>query len=298
MTERHVLGTMKNDFIVKMHYAFQNKNKLFFVIDYCPGGELFFYLSNLGRFKEDTTRFYASNILLAIEHLHFQKVLYRDLKPENVLMGKDGYVKITDFGLSKEGVSDNSSAKSFCGTPEYLAPETLNKAGHGRAADWWSFGAIIYEMLTGLPPFYHKDRQKLYHNIKNEDPKLSFSYLSDSAKDLLTKLLCKDPDKRLGGDTNDALEVKEHPWFDNVNWELISKKRIKPPYVPVLKDEADVKHFDKGFTSMDPQEVYYDGKPANQVSSLASHGSYVGSADWEGFTFEEKTGLEEAMEDN
>lgn len=169
-----------------------------FCLEYCPGGELFFYLSQIGRFKEDAARFYASNILLALEHLHAKNILYRDLKPENVLVGADGYIKLTDFGLSKENISGHKDAKSMCGTAEYLSPEILKKEGHGKASDWWSFGAIIYEMLVGLPPFYSKDRTKLYNNIKNEDPKVDFPFLSADAIDLCAKLLIKDPASRLG----------------------------------------------------------------------------------------------------
>ena len=156
MAERRILETVHSPFIVKMDYAFQSETKLFFLLDYCPGGELFFYLSQIGRFKEDAARFYASNILLALEHLHQKNIIYRDLKPENVLVGKDGYIKLTDFGLSKENIQGDKEAMSLCGTAEYLSPEILLKKGHGKATDWWSFGAIIYEMLCGLPPFYSK----------------------------------------------------------------------------------------------------------------------------------------------
>jgi len=162
-------------------------------LEYCPGGELFFYLSQIGRFKQDAARFYASNILLALQHLHSKNILYRDLKPENVLVGADGYIKLTDFGLSKEGIKGHKDAKSLCGTAEYLSPEILQRQGHGKATDWWSYGAIIYEMLVGLPPFYSKDRDKLYQNIKYNDPKLDYEFLSDDARDLCARLLVKDP---------------------------------------------------------------------------------------------------------
>ena len=137
-----------------------------------------------------------------------------------MLIGADGYAKITDFGLSKEDITGHTEANSFCGTPEYLAPETLHRTGHGKAADWWSFGAIIYEMLTGLPPFYSKDRQKLYNNIKFGELKLQ-PWLSDSAKDLFTRILVKDPMERLGSGERDAEEIKEHPWFESINWDDI-----------------------------------------------------------------------------
>merc|ERR1712118_303716 len=140
--------------------------KLYFVLEYCPGGELFFHLSRAGRFSEGRCRFYASEILLAIEYLHRLNIVYRDLKPENVLLDSDGHVKVTDFGLSKEGIMDNVSAKTMCGTPEYLAPEILDKKGHGRAVDWYSLGALMFEMLTGLPPYYSKDKDQLFARIE------------------------------------------------------------------------------------------------------------------------------------
>ena len=187
---------------------------------------MFFYLSQIGRFKEDAARFYASNILLAIHHLHSQNILYRDLKPENVLVGHDGYVKIADFGLSKENIFGHTDAKSICGTAEYLAPEILLNKGHGKASDWWSFGAIIYEMLCGEPPFYSKNKEKLFKNIKYNEPKLDFPFLSENARDILVKLLDKDPQTRLGCSTSaDAEEIMEHPWFSCINWKAIYEKK-------------------------------------------------------------------------
>lgn len=242
MAERRILEKIRHPFIVSLQFSFQSKEKLYFVLDYCPGGELFFYLQNIGRFKEKTACFYASNILLGIEELHRNDIIYRDLKPENVLIGYDGYAKITDFGLSKENIKGNSDAHSFCGTPEYLAPEILTKSGHGKAADWWSFGAIIYEMLVGVPPFYTKNRQKLYQNIKSAELTLE-DWLSSNAKDLLSKLLTKDPNKRLGSGELGAQEVKDHPFFSNISWDDIYNKTQKPPYTPQLDSDGDVKHF-------------------------------------------------------
>lgn len=166
------------------------------------------------------------------------------------MVGKDGYAKLTDFGLAKENVAGSSDAKSLCGTAEYLSPEILMRQGHGKSSDWWSFGAIIYEMLCGLPPFYSKDREKLYKNIKYSDPRLDFPFLSESAKDLLLKLLDKDPTKRLGSSERDAQEIREHPWFDCINWEAIYDKKILPPYKPQLDVPTDTKHFTQEFTGM------------------------------------------------
>jgi len=227
MTERRILENIRHPFIVKMDYAFQSDSKLFFVLEYCPGGELFFYLSQIGRFKEDAARFYASNILLALHHLHSQNILYRDLKPENVLVSHDGYVKIADFGLSKENIYGHNDAKSICGTAEYLAPEILLNQGHGKASDWWSFGGIIYEMLCGEPPFYSKNKEKLFRNIKYSEPKLDFPFLSENARDICGKLLEKSPTSRLGSGPTDAEEIMAHPWFACINWNAITKRSSK-----------------------------------------------------------------------
>ena len=178
-TERNVLGYVHHPFIVGLNMAFQTPDKLFFVLDYCAGGELFFHLGRMGRFPEVQARFYTAQITLAIQYVHSLDIIYRDLKPENVLLDHRGNVRLTDFGLSKEGVSDDSSgANSFCGTPEYIAPEVLLRQGHGRAVDWWSTGALLYEMLSGLPPFYSRSREVMFEKIMKAE--LNFpSFLSE-----------------------------------------------------------------------------------------------------------------------
>lgn len=178
-TERNVLGYVHHPFIVGLNMAFQTADKLFFVLDYCAGGELFFHLGRLGRFPEVQARFYTAQIVLAIEYVHSLDIIYRDLKPENVLLDHRGNVRLTDFGLSKEGVTDHASgANSFCGTPEYIAPEVLLRQGHGRAVDWWSTGALLYEMLSGLPPFYSRSREVMFEKIMKAE--LNFpSFLSE-----------------------------------------------------------------------------------------------------------------------
>ena len=172
-----------------------------------------------------------------------------------MLVDAQGYIKLTDFGLSKMGVEGNKEAKSLCGTAEYLSPEMIQRQGHGKATDWWSFGAIIYEMLVGLPPFYSKDRDRLYQNIKYSDPKLDYPFLSEDAKDLCSKLLKKDPNERLGSGPNDAEEIKSHPWFNAIDWDKIANKTMTPPYQPQLDDEFDVKHFMPEFTNLQPSPV-------------------------------------------
>lgn len=212
-TERSVLGYVKHPFVVALNMAFQSKDKLYFVLDYCAGGELFFHLGKLGKFQESRARFYAAEIVLAISYVHSLDIIYRDLKPENVLLDARGHVRLTDFGLSKEGISNSSSgANSFCGTPEYLAPEILNRQGHGRAVDWWSLGALLYEMLTGLPPFYCQDREKLFEKIRKSDLHYPAS-LSRPAKSLLRGLLTRDPTQRLGSGPRDAEDIQRHEFF-------------------------------------------------------------------------------------
>ena len=273
-TERRVLEVVDSPFIVKLRYAFQNPKKLYFLLDYCPGGELFFHLQKAGRFDEERGRFYAAQIVLALQELHRHDIIYRDLKPENVLIDLDGYIHITDFGLSKDNVKDNSSAHSFCGTPEYLAPEILKKLGHGKAVDWWSLGAIIFEMLTGLPPFYTKEREKLFYNIKFGDLKFP-AYISPACKDLLSKLFIKDPEKRLGSGGRDGEEIKEHLWFAKINWDALAKKELKPVTRPKRVEGADTANFDMEFTI----------QPA--ADSVKDQQMDLNEGKWDGFSFQE-----------
>jgi serine/threonine protein kinase len=209
---------VKHPFIVGMNMAFQSKDKLYFVLDYCAGGELFFHLGKLGKFPENRSRFYAAEIVLAISYVHSLDIIYRDLKPENVLLDAQGHIRLTDFGLSKEGISSSSSgANSFCGTPEYLAPEILNRQGHGRAVDWWSLGALLYEMLTGLPPFYCQDRERLFEKIRRSELHYPAS-VSAPAKSVLVGLLTKDPTRRLGSGSEDSDKIKRHDFFKEIDF--------------------------------------------------------------------------------
>ncbi len=166
--ERRVLGYVDHPFLMKLQYAFQTGRKLYLVLDYCPGGELFFHLSRFKRFPESVVRFYSAELVLALQHLHDSGIIYRDIKPENILLDRDGHLKLGDFGLAKDGINQaTSGAQSVCGTPEYMAPEVISKAGHGTAVDWWGLGMLMYEMLTGLPPWYTKDRQKLFERLRS-----------------------------------------------------------------------------------------------------------------------------------
>jgi len=246
--ERNVLEAVSHPFIVTLHYAFQTPKKLYFVLEYCSGGELFFHLSRAGRFPEARAKFYVVELLLAIQYLHGLNIIYRDLKPENVMLSGLGHVKITDFGLSKEGIEDNFSAKTMCGTPEYLAPEILDKRGHGKAVDWYSLGALLFEMLTGLPPYYTKDRAKLFERIRKA--RLEYpSHVGDLAKDLCECLLEKDPNKRLGSGGGDGNEVKHHRFFADCDFVAFLKLEVTPPFRPNVKD-GEVKYFEKEFVNL------------------------------------------------
>eukprot|EP00920_Eleutheroschizon_duboscqi_P010321 GHVT01023968.1.p1 GENE.GHVT01023968.1~~GHVT01023968.1.p1 ORF type:complete len:388 (-),score=80.90 GHVT01023968.1:178-1248(-) len=286
--ERHVLESIAHPFVVQLHYAFQTPKKLYLVLEYCPGGELFFHLSRAGRFSEERCRFYSAELILALEHLHEHHIVYRDLKPENVLLDEEGHIRLTDFGLSKEGIHDNRSASSLCGTPEYLAPEIINRTGHGRAVDWWSLGALIFEMLTGLPPFYSRNRDDLFRNIKHCELQYP-PCVSPVAKSLLQGLLRRNPNQRLGGGRGDGEEVRCHPFFARINWEDVRRKKVVPPFRPVLANKTDVQNFDKEFLTLpigdsetpesaigtaskddDFQGFTYDGNDANDLNGGSS----------------------------
>eukprot|EP01050_Picozoa_sp_SAG11_P017177 SAG11_NODE_2444_length_3354_cov_2.476498_5_plen_284_part_00 len=199
-------------FLVHVRYAFQTPDRLFMVMDFMQGGELFFHLKKLGRFNQRAVQFYAAQMTLALEHLHDIDVIYRDLKPENVLLGADGYLCLTDFGLSKEGIDgETEGANSFCGTPEYVAPEVLKEGSeHGKAVDWWAMGTLLYEMLHGLPPFYSQNTAEMYEKIASAE--LIFpAHFSGDARACLSGMLERDPTTRFA-----AAQIRSHSWFSGV----------------------------------------------------------------------------------
>lgn len=243
--EKSILQKIQHPFIVTLHYAFQTDDKLYMILDYINGGELFFHLKKEGRFPEHRVVLYAAEIVLALSHLHSLDIVYRDLKPENILIDSEGHIVITDFGLSKE-INPTEGTQTFCGTPEYLAPEVLKGQGHGCAVDWWSLGTLMYEMLTGLPPFYSQNINIMYQKILNSELRFP-SYVSSEAQSLLDGLLTRDPTKRLG--TSDAAEIKKHPFFRSIDWDKLFKKEVEPTFKPKVKSEADISQIDPVFTS-------------------------------------------------
>jgi serine/threonine protein kinase len=250
--EKSILQKIQHPFIVRLHYAFQTKDKLYMILDYVNGGELFFHLKKEGRFSEQRVKFYAAQITCAIAHLHSLGIVYRDLKPENILLDSNGNVCITDFGLSKE-ITPEEGTHTFCGTPEYLAPEVLKGQGHGLAVDWWSLGTLIYEMLTGLPPFYSQNINLMYQKILNGELRFP-SFISAEAQSLLEGLLTRDPEKRLGSGSEGTNEVKRHSFFKDIDWSKLEKKEIEAPFKPKVKDVLDVSQIDTVFTGERPQD--------------------------------------------
>ncbi|XP_077366723.1 serine/threonine-protein kinase Sgk1 isoform X2 [Festucalex cinctus] len=247
MSERNVLlKNVKHPFLVGLHYSFQTADKLYFVLDYINGGELFYHLQRERCFLEPRARFYAAEIASALGYLHSLNIVYRDLKPENILLDSQGHVVLTDFGLCKENIEPNGTTSTFCGTPEYLAPEVLHKQPYDRTVDWWCLGAVLYEMLYGLPPFYSRNTAEMYDNILNKPLQLKAN-ISNAARHLLEGLLQKDRTKRLGCD-DDFMEIKKHMFFSPINWDELNAKKITPPFNPNVTGPNDLRHFDPEFT--------------------------------------------------
>ncbi|EDV19626.1 uncharacterized protein TRIADDRAFT_51134 [Trichoplax adhaerens] len=252
LTENRVLQNCRHPFLTELKYSFQTKDRLCFVMEYVNGGELFFHLSRERIFTEDRTRFYGAEITLALKYLHERNIVYRDLKLENLLLDKEGHIKIADFGLCKEQISFGATTTTFCGTPEYLAPEVLDDNDYGRSVDWWGLGVVMYEMMCGRLPFYNKDHEVLFELILMEDIKFP-SRISERARSLLGGLLTKDPKKRLGGGVRDAEEVTEHEFFEEINWQDLYDRKISPPFKPHIKSTTDTSNFDSDFTSETPR---------------------------------------------
>nr|ACB71393.1 OPK1 [Harzia tenella] len=254
LAERSVLAQINNPFIVPLKFTFQSPEKLYFVLAFVNGGELFHHLLKEHRFVVNRSRFNTAELLCALECLHGFNVIYRDLKPENILLDYQGHIALCDFGLCKLDMKDEDQTNTFCGTPEYLAPELLLGKGYNKSVDWWTLGVLLYEMLTGLPPFYDENTNEMYRKILSEP--LHFSdVVPPAAKDLLQKLLERDPTQRLGA--NGPAEIKAHPFFHAIDWRKLLQRKYEPTFKPyVVTDALDTAHFDVDFTSQLPQDSY------------------------------------------
>ena len=257
--------------------AFQNEGKLYMVLNYLPGGELFYRLKREGRFSIERVRLYSAEIALGLGHLHSLDMIYRDLKPENLLLDEVGHVCLTDFGLSKEMVTTHNAAKTFCGTPEYLAPEILQNIGHGKAVDWWSLGTLIFEMLTGLPPFYSRNVNHMYEKILRQELKFP-SYLPKDVQQLVGGLLVRDPLRRLGSGPTDVAELERQAFFQSLDFNRVFNKEYTPIYKPNLGSDTDTANFDPTFTREAAEDSYVDTSGLNAGQKNMT---------FQGFTYED-----------
>jgi len=264
--ERDILSTINHPHIVNLLGYFQDSKCLYLVLEYVCGGEFFTHLRNVGRLANDTARFYAAEVLLAFEYLHSRDIIYRDLKPENLLLDSRGHIKIADFGFAKK---IEYRTYTLCGTPDYLAPEIILNKGHGKAVDWWAFGILIFEMLAGFPPFYEEDPMRTYQRILRGEIEFP-SHFSRHARDIVRSLLQADLTKRYGNLKDGVKDIKSQPWFDGVDWDgvnsvtpssatasgslkvgttttAVPQKRTyigRPPIRPMVTREDDTSNFD------------------------------------------------------
>ncbi|RZC34282.1 ribosomal protein S6 kinase 2 beta, partial [Asbolus verrucosus] len=256
--ERNILVDVEHPFIVRLHYAFQTAGKLYLILDFLRGGDLFSRLSKEVMFTEEDVKFYLAELALALNHLHSLGIIYRDLKPENVLLDADGHIALTDFGLSKLPLEEGK-AYSFCGTVEYMAPEVVNRKGHSFAADWWSFGVLMFEMLTGSLPFQGANRRDTMTQILKA--KLGMpANLSPEAQSLLRALFKRNPANRLGAGPGGVEDMKKHEFFATIDFDALLAKKIRPPFQPAVCGPDDA-YFDSEFTSKTPRDS--PGVPAS-----------------------------------
>ncbi|CDW90361.1 protein kinase domain containing protein [Stylonychia lemnae] len=229
VTEKEILQKADHPFVVKLFYAFQTMRYFFLIQEFCPCGDMSKLLTKKKRLTEDEARLYIAEVILAIEYLHSQNIIYRDLKPDNIIIDSDGHLKLTDFGLSKENVDSECHSNSFVGSYAYAAPEIIKHKAHGKSLDWYGVGVLLYEFLVGVPPYYDRDQEKMFNNIVNGTIKIPLM-LSYNAQDLIQKLLKRNPLERLGANINGAQEIKDHPFFSGLNWDDVINKTVQPEF--------------------------------------------------------------------
>ncbi|GMM30741.1 serine/threonine protein kinase [Martiniozyma asiatica (nom. inval.)] len=274
LAEKFVLSRVNSPFIVPLKFAFQSTDKLYFVLSFVNGGELFYHLQQVRHFPLIRAKFYICELLSAISTLHGLNIVYRDLKPENILLDYQGHIALCDFGLCKINMKNDQKTNTFCGTPEYLAPELLLSKGYTRVVDFWTIGVLLYEMITSLPPFYDEDVNKMYQKILKAP--LTFpDYVDSVTSDLIKKLLNRNPDERLGA--NGVEEIKSHPFFKDIDWEKLDSKGYIPPFRPHVKDASDIGNISKEFTMEKPLDSVVDEVLSESVQKQFGGWTYVGS---------------------
>ncbi|XP_027351515.1 serine/threonine-protein kinase AtPK2/AtPK19-like [Abrus precatorius] len=277
--ERDIMTKIEHPFVVKLRYSFQTKYRLYLVLDFVNGGHLFFQLYHQGLFREDLARVYTAEIVSAVSHLHSNGIMHRDLKPENILLDADGHVMLTDFGLAKQ-FEDSTRSNSMCGTLEYMAPEIILGKGHDKAADWWSVGVLLFEMLTGKPPFCVGSRDRIQQKIVKDKIKLP-AFLSSEAHSLLKGLLQKEATKRLGCGARGIEEIKGHKWFKPINWKRLEAREIQPSFRPEVAGKHCVANFEKRWTDMpvvdSPAASPNGGNPFKDFSYVRPAASFLQS---------------------
>ncbi|KAJ2157590.1 Serine/threonine kinase [Coemansia sp. RSA 552] len=241
----------QHPFLIGLHSCFQSPNHIFFVMEYISGGDLMMHVQKLGSFGERRAKFFACEILLGLAYFHKAGIIYRDLKLDNIMLDNEGHVKIADYGLCKENMGYGQTTITFCGTPEFMAPEIVLEQRYGRAVDWWAFGVLIYEMILGTSPFHGEDENEIFDSIL-EDEILYPVRMSRDSVFICQALLEKDPSKRLGSGPKDAEDIMKHSFFAGVNWDDVLNKKIAPPYVPDIRGRFDVSNFDPEFTNERP----------------------------------------------
>ncbi|ODQ66483.1 kinase-like protein, partial [Nadsonia fulvescens var. elongata DSM 6958] len=295
--ERNILvrtSTADSPFIVGLKFSFQTETDLYLITDYMSGGELFWHLQKEGRFQEDRAKFYIAELILALEHLHNNDIVYRDLKPENILLDANGHIALCDFGLSKANLSSNGTTNTFCGTTEYLAPEIiLDDQGYTKMVDFWSLGVLIFEMCCGWSPFYAEDTQQMYKNIAFGKVRFPKDALSQEGRNFVKGLLNRNPKHRLGA-FDDARELRQHAFFNDINWEHLAQKKIVPPFKPHTTSELDTSNFDPEFTETSSSVLNLSFMP-NVASTPLSPGI---QANFQGFTYVGESTIEEHFKNN
>ncbi|XP_075900034.1 protein kinase C theta type isoform X2 [Nelusetta ayraudi] len=261
MVERRVLSlAWENPFLTHLHCTFQTKENLFFVMEFLNGGDLMFHIQNCHKFDLHRATFYAAEIICGLQFLHSRGIIYRDLKLDNVLLDSEGHIKIADFGMCKENMQDDSRTSTFCGTPDYIAPEILLGQKYSSSVDWWSFGVMLYEMLIGQSPFHGHDEEELFLSIRTDNPTYP-RWLTKDSKDILIKLFVREPEERLGVKGN----IRRHSFFSATDWNALEQRQVAPPFKPTLMSPGDYSNFDKEFINEKPRLSAADRVLINSV---------------------------------